>query len=288
MIQDQEWILEAYRSGKKSLELCCYVAGAGAFGVFLRWLQLQLGFNELGLADPKLLHPVVILFVLAAAVVFAVFVRRFQKQLFYLPDEFSLAFSNEGKWYLAARIAAGLLVCAGSALLLMQTSLDPHAADYKVLSVLGLACGLAFPFWLGAANRSSAPNAWLLCVLSFLPMFFLAAWIIICYKFNTINSVIWSFAPELVAVAASMFAFFRLGGYVFGRPNWKRSLFSCMFAAALCIMVLADERYLGQQVVFLGLALELMLCCWVMVKNMLLGEAPPKKEKNTGGFETLN
>ena len=35
MIQDQEWILEDYRSGKKSLELCCYVAGAGAFGHLL-------------------------------------------------------------------------------------------------------------------------------------------------------------------------------------------------------------------------------------------------------------
>lgn len=52
MNQDREWILEEYRSCRKSLELGCYVAGGGAFGMFLRWLQLQLGFNELGLADP--------------------------------------------------------------------------------------------------------------------------------------------------------------------------------------------------------------------------------------------
>ena len=288
MIQDQEWLLEEFRSGKKSLELCCYVAGAGAFGVFLRWLQLQLGFSEDGLADPSLLHWAVILFVLAAAVVFVMFIRRFQKQLFYLPEDFSPAFNNDGKWYLAARIAAGLLLCAGSALLLVQTGLDQHATDYRVLSLLGIVCGLAFPLWLGAANRSPAPNVWLLCLLSFLPMFFLAAWIIICYKFNTINSVVWTFGPELVAVAAAMFAFFRLGGYVFGRPRWIHCLFSCMFAAMLCISVLADERYLGQQIVFFGLALELILCCWIMVKNLQIGEAPPKKKKNTGGFETLN
>ena len=28
--------MEDFRSGKKSLELACYIAGAGAFGVFLR------------------------------------------------------------------------------------------------------------------------------------------------------------------------------------------------------------------------------------------------------------
>ena len=287
MTQDREWILEEYRSGRKSLALICYVAGAGAFGVFLRWLQLQLGFNELGLADPSLLHWAVVLFVLAAGAVFRMFVDRFRKQLFYLPDDFSSAFRNGGRWFLIARIAAGLLLCAGAALLYLQSDVDQNAGDYRVLALLGGLSGLAFPFWLGSANRERTPNASLLCVLSFLPMIFLAGWIIICYKLNTINSVLWSFLPELCAVAASMFAFFRLGGFVFGRPQWRQALFSCMFAAMLCIMVLADERYLGQQVMFLGLALQLGLCCWVMVKNLELGEAPPKQEKNSGGFEEL-
>ena len=35
----------------RALELTLYVIGAGAFGVFLRWLQDQTAFNELGLAD---------------------------------------------------------------------------------------------------------------------------------------------------------------------------------------------------------------------------------------------
>ena len=288
MFQDRERILEEFRSGKKSLELCLYVAGAGAFGVFLHWLQLQMGFNELGLADPSLLHWTLILFVLAAAVVFRVFIHRFQKKLLYLPDDFSQAFSNDSRLFLALRIAAGVLMLAGSALLYLQTDLDKYAVDYRVLAALGAVSGIAFPLWLGAANRSPAPKRWLLCVLSFLPMFFLAAWIILCYKHNTINSVIWSFLPELVAVAASMFAFFRLGGYVFGRPQWKRCLFDCMIAAMLDILVLADERYLGQQVVFIAMAGELLLCCWIIVKNLELGEAPPKREKDTGGFETLS
>ena len=33
--------LQEFRSGKKSLELICYIAGAGAFGVFLRCSALD-------------------------------------------------------------------------------------------------------------------------------------------------------------------------------------------------------------------------------------------------------
>ena len=244
--------MEEYRSGKKSLELACYIGGAGAFGVFLRWLQLQLAFNELGLPDPSVFHIGLILYAVAAAFVFLYFVNRYEKQHLYLPDEFPAAFSNTGKLYLAARIVAGLLICAGGALLYMQVEADRNSTDYH-----------------------------------FIAMLFLAAWMVICYKINTINSVIWSFGPEMVAVGAAMFAFFRLGGYVFGRPKWKHTLFSCMLATMLCITCLADGRYLGMQVIFVGLAASLLYCCWVMVKNLQKGEAPKKKKKSTGGFESL-
>ena len=72
--------MEEYRSGKKSLELACYIGGAGAFGVFLRWLQLQLAFNELGLPDPSVFHIGLILYAVAAAFVFLYFVNRYEKQ----------------------------------------------------------------------------------------------------------------------------------------------------------------------------------------------------------------
>ena len=279
--------MEEYRSGKKSLELLCYIAGAGAFGVFIRWLQQQLAFNELGLPDKSIFHAVLIIFVLAAAGVFFWFIRRFEKQRLYLPDDFALAFHNQGRLYLAARIISGLILCVGAILLYMQTGTDKNSSDYSVLSLLALLSGLAFPLWLGSANRDPQPAPSFLCVTAFLPMLFLAAWMVICYKLNTINSVIWSFILELGSVAITMFAFFRLGGYAFGRPRWKPCMFTCMMAASLCIMCLADERYLGMQIIFLGLAAELLTCCWIMVTNLQKGEAPPKKEKSTGGFESL-
>ena len=282
-------MMEEFRMGKKSLELCCYVAGAGTFGVFLRWLQVQLAFNELGLPDPSGLHIVVLLFVAVCAAVFYYFIRRFAKARLYLPDDFSVAFSNNGRLYSIVRVAAGVILCVGAILLFMKSDGDKNSTDYRVLSLLGLMSGAAFPVWLSSANREKKPSAWLLCALAFVPMVWLAAWMVLCYKFNTINSVIWSFIVELGAVTVSMFAFFRLGGYVFGKPKWKPCLFFCMFSAMLCIMALADERYLGMQVMFLAIVAENLTCCWIMVRNLEQKEAPvraPRKE-STGGFEEL-
>ena len=279
--------MEEYRSGKKSLELVLYIAGGGAFGVFLRWLQLQLAFNEMGLPEKSSFHVILVLYFIACAGVFLHFIRRYDKARLSAPEDFREAFGNTGRLYLALRVAAGLIVAAGAVLLFMQTELDKNSTDYRVLSGLALLSGLAFPVWLTLANREKPPKSWLLCVLSFLPMFCFAAWMVICYKLNTINSVLWSFAVELVAIALSMLAFFRLGGFVFGRPSWKHCLFTCAMAAVFCITCLAEERYLGMQLIFIGTAGELMLCCWILVTHFLKGEAPPKKEKNTGGFETL-
>ena len=52
---------------KKSLETSCYVCEAGAFGVFFRWLQDQMAFDEAGLADRSVVNYLVPLLVLAAA-----------------------------------------------------------------------------------------------------------------------------------------------------------------------------------------------------------------------------
>ena len=121
--------MEEYRSGKKSLELICYIGGAGAFGVLLRWLQQQLAFNEMGLPDKSALHAVLVLFVLAAGGMFLYFIRLYEKQRLFIPDDFSLAFSNTGKFYRILSILAGLILCAGAVLLFLQTDADRNSSS---------------------------------------------------------------------------------------------------------------------------------------------------------------
>ena len=63
---------------KKPLEISCYVAGAGAFGVFFRWLQDQLAFDENGLNEHSVFNLLVPAMVIASALVFRHFIRAMQ------------------------------------------------------------------------------------------------------------------------------------------------------------------------------------------------------------------
>ena len=88
---------------KKALELSCYVAGAGAFGVFLRWLQVMIAFNDQGLVDRSAFNVLVPAFVIAAAVVFLRFLNQDERNHLYVPDDFTLPEPGRAEPSLCAR-----------------------------------------------------------------------------------------------------------------------------------------------------------------------------------------
>ena len=73
---------------KKPLEISCYVAGAGAFGVFFRWLQDQLAFDENGLNERSVFNLLVPVMVIASALVFWHFIRAMQDRRIAPPNDF--------------------------------------------------------------------------------------------------------------------------------------------------------------------------------------------------------
>ncbi len=95
---------------KRSLEICCYVAGAGAFGVFFRWLQTQIAFNDEGLADKSVLNLIVAAYIIVMAVVFIRMVDRLRNGRYFVPDEFSAALANPGKLFTGFRIFTGVKI----------------------------------------------------------------------------------------------------------------------------------------------------------------------------------
>ena len=271
---------------KKALEINAYVAGAGAFGVFFRWLQRQLAFED-GLVKGSVWNVIVPLSILVVGYVFLRFVDRFKNERCYLPDELEEALVSPGKLYTIVRWAVGILMCVGALAVLATCETDKNAVMLRVVALLAGLTGVTFPQILSAANQK---KAWLgpkvLCLFSFLPMLLFAVWLILSYKENAINSVIWDYSIEIITLCVGMVSFFRVGGFAFGQPNCWRAMFFAMFGAFLCIMSLADSRNIGLQIILLSAALMLINYNWIMVAN-LRSRAAEEKEAPSDGFERL-
>ena len=156
-----------------------------------------------------------------------------------------------------------------------------------MLAVLGLLSGASFPFILREANEDE-PRLKLVCALQAAPMLLFAFWLVTCYKVNSINGIVWSYGVEVVACCFLLLAFFRVAGFAFSSSDQWHTLFFCMFAAFLAIVCLADERYMGMQLMLLAAAGMLMLYNWILIKNLKRKKVDPyAAAAETGGFEQL-
>ncbi len=275
---------------KKSLEITCYVAGAGAFGVFLRWLQDQLAFDENGLSEPSVFNFLVPLMLLAAAWMFTRFINKIQDDKLYVPRDFCDALFNPGKLFAVARWAIGLLMCLGSVVLLMTSETDVDADFIRIICLLGFLSGLAFPFVLGSANYDEFANVRFVRLCMMMPILLFSAWLILCYKQNSYNSVVWSYVIEMATIIVALLAFFRIAGYAFFAPNWRKCMLAIMMGAAMCIMSLADERYMGMHIIMLSAALMLILYNWILFKNLrkkVKRSEIQEPQSDEGGFEQI-
>ena len=100
---------------KKPLEITCYTAGAGAFGVFFRWLQVQLAFDENGLNEKSFFNVLVPLLIVASALLFRHFVEQMRMRHIDVPGDFCHALYNPGKLFTILRWLVGFVMVAGAA-----------------------------------------------------------------------------------------------------------------------------------------------------------------------------
>lgn len=275
---------------KKSLEVSCYVCGAGAFGVFFRWLQDQMAFDDAGLAERSVFNYLVPLLILAAALLFNRFIEQAKSEKLYIPRDYCQALRNEGKLYTLARWVCGLVMVLGGVLLVSSCETDKDAKLMFILAGLAIASGLCYPLLLGSANDKYGKlrHPTLASAGATLPVLMFALWLVICYKQNALNSVLWSYLIEMASVIVALLAFFRAAGFAFGAVKSWPTLFNIMLGVMMCIMSLADERYMGMHIIMLGAALQLLLYVWVLIKNMQKKALKVKEDQPPeDGFERL-
>ncbi len=251
----------------KPLELSLYVAGAGAFGVFLRWMEDQLAFNEQGLADPSAFHVIVLLFLAACAAVFLHFVVDIDHRHYYVPESLEKALGSELLLHRILSILLGAAMALGGLMLLSKSEIDPFTGLLRTLAALAALSGIAYPLVLEEAKKEQ-PRVGLLCLLMLLPVLLYAVWLLLSYRNNIINSVHLAYGPDMLAAILCMLAYFRMAGFAFGSARPSRALFFVMISASVCIMSVADKRYLGMQLILLATAGQLLLYLWIMLQNL--------------------
>ena len=272
----------------RSLEISCYVAGAGAFGVFFRWMQLMLAYNDENLPDASAWNVLVPLLIAASAFVFIRFLKGMKKERLCLPEDFFAALGNEGKLYSVCRWVIGGIMIAGSLLLFATCELDKNVIFLRVLSVFGVFAGISFPLLLSAANKPHVTGRSRITLFAILPILFYAVWLLTCYKQNSINPVIWDYIIELLTIFITLLAAFRMAGFAYGVVDTQKSMFLCMMGAMLCIMSIADSRYLAQQIMLAASALMMLMYNWIMVANLEQKERDPYRDVNAeNGFEQV-
>lgn len=280
---------------KKPLELSLYVTGAGAFGVFLRWLQLQLAFDDKGLCGPSIFNYIVPLFILVAAYVLRRRIRQMLSGELVLPTDYHEALANPGRFYAFLRWMAGLLMAAGGALVIRGSDVEKQKLLLRLIGGAAIAAGLSFPLFLGWANRKLKRfSRDLLCLLCLLPILLFAIWLVYDYVNNAINSVVWAFLVEVLTVCTLMLAFFRLAGYAYGQVDAKKTLFWLQFGVFMSMTVLADSRSVGLQVIFFSAGLMLGLADYILLKKLREKTEEPEEPKDplyeplpNGGIEEL-
>ncbi|MCQ2558091.1 MAG: hypothetical protein MJ135_03120 [Oscillospiraceae bacterium] len=286
--------LKNIKINMNALETTLYVLCGGFFGVFSRWMQNMLAFDENGLPESSFWNIAVPLVCVAAAYLYHRMIKGLHSRRFTHEEGFTSVFSNTGRLFAIARYAIGALMVIGAALLFASSEVDKNSLWLRILSVLCVLAGVSYSLFLREANLET-PAVKKLCLYTLCPIVAFGFWLVTTYKINAYNSVTWSFGYEIIAVCFIIIALYRIAGYPYGKPDFNRTLFFVMLGGFFSVAVLADERDLGMSVMFLATAGYFLDLTWIMVHNMHQKAAlnePITLEQSNGldahGFEHLN
>lgn len=239
-----------------------------AVAVMLHWLQVQKIFDpETGL--PTLHAPIttllVVVLVLVAAALWWLSGRMKTDCAPEEPEDALALPHRETGWIL---IAAAALAALGSAYLFFKedSALMKAAALLGILSAPVLAMMPQIPRWGGFG-----------AALSVLPVLFFCLWLVVFYKENAANPILWSYGMEILAIAMCLLAVFRLSAYLFYRAKPRRAIFACMFALITSLATLTDSVSLGARAVLGGWGIGTAVMCWIIINNFV----PPAPEEDT-------
>ena len=240
----------------------------GAFGLLLRWLQWEIIYDEasgLPLANMPVSYLVVLYLAVMTAVLWWLSGRMGAELGSEEPEK---AMAETGRLVNVLLIIAALAAGGGSALMFLKESsvLMRANALLGILSAFTLANYPTLSRWGGFG-----------AVLSLLPVAFFSLWIVLFYKTNAVNPIVWEYGIQILAIAGALLASYRLSSCLFYRSDPRKTIFACALGQAISLTVLMDNASTGARVLFAGWAIGLGVLCWVLVRNF--GTEPEEKKE---------
>ena len=238
----------------------------GAGGLMIRWLQCEAVFDkETGLPTQGAALSIIMGIVLAMIVAV----------LWWLSGkagcagtsrepEIALASPNKELVFL---IIFAALICAMGSLLMFFTE---ESIMMRIVALLGLLSAFCFAVTLFLPNWGGFG-----ALLSVIPVVYLSLWLVMFYKTNVVNPIVWSYCVQVLAITACLGAAFRVCGYMFYRINPRRTIFSCGLALAFCLCVIMDDASTASRLLYAGWGVGFGAIAWAIIANF----APPVVEE---------
>lgn len=251
---------------KNALTILLVTLVLGVFGAFLRWLQTRNIFEEeTGLAVPgapiSIIYVIYSLLALAAiAAVVLVWLRTYRSAT--APAEAFLCTTAVPRilgWVLAAVYVLSALAALFGA---DGTRFPMFQRIFGAVAIFG---GLCIPFVtpkrggvFGSASRAASVILTLACCF----------WLVFAYKQSAESPVIWAYAPEMLALAATTLGVYEIAAFFHDRAKPVRTLVLVQWAAFLDLSVIFDSRSLSLTVMLGVCAALMLLTAFLLISNL--------------------
>ncbi len=245
---------------KQAIQLTGFAGVAGALGFLLRWMQnLQIYDPVTGLANGVAGINFLLLAVLALTAAGLAF-WLWRMRGYELPQGASALVGRSPLHTICGSLGGLVLLVSGMAMLFLSGRyLFPTFRI--ILGLLAMAAGISAIglFVQGGRKGWEKTRQFFSVMLTVFGCF----WLVVIYKENAADPVIWRFAPEVLAVCAAMVAFYYITGYHFDACKGLPTAYFCLLGMALNMLCVIDD-HIGADALSYG-ATALMLGVWGFV-----------------------
>ena len=238
----------------------------GVFGAFFRWLQLMNAFDsETGLPAPGAGTSIVLLvYCILAAAEICLLTILWLGRYDGAPGA-GLALKCPGAVPMVLGWVLFAVFAAAACILLFTAGRASYPVLQRLFGAVGILAAVSVPFLFGKKGGSAGSMGRTASVVLTL---FACFWLIFTYKTISPNPVVWSYALEMLAVAAFTVSMYSVTAFFFDAGKTPRALIALQLGAFFSIAVLFEERGTAMTALFGVSAAVQLLLEFLLISNL--------------------